>query len=918
MSPTAPPPWQKNVILKDGTSLRLRPLRSEDRESLLRFFDRLSPATVYNRFMGFINRPSFKQAERFSDIDYENEMAIAAVLADEHEPGGERIAAVGRFIRLPRPTHAEVAFTVEDAYQGLGIGTHLLQELLPFARMAEVEVVEAEVLAGNEAMLKVFQDMGFAATSQLDHGVVHIEFRFEATELSEERRWAREQAANTRAVERVLRPRSVAVVGASTRRGTIGNTLVRNLLQQEFNGPIYPVNPKHEYVCSVPCHASLAEVPGPVDLVVIAVPAVRVLEIVRECAAKHVYAALVISAGFAETGPGGKHLEDELLDVARRHGMRLVGPNCLGLVNTEAEVALNATFAPTYPPAGRVAFSSQSGALGIAILSLAQELRIGLSQFVSVGNKADISSNDLLYFWGNDPHTNVVLLYMESFGNPRKFSRIARKVSRQKPVVVLKSGSSLAGARAAASHTGALAASPIVASTLFDQAGIIQTDTLEKLFHAAKVLSAQPRPAGKRIAILTNAGGPGILTADRADAEGLLVPELSAALQGRLREHLPPAASTHNPVDMIASATAAHYEACLRELLASDEVDQVAVLFIPPLVTAATDVAQAILRAHQAVPHAKPLVATLMGEDGRGAATESLEAGGVSTFRFPEDAVVALAILTRYRDWREQPPGRVVKHSDVERVTAAKLIAAVTGDDPRQDPRWLPPLEGYQLLRSYGIPVLDTRLAKRSSEAAAIAEELGFPVAVKLASETIAHKTDVHGVFLNLRSTREVRGAFDELRDNLEKLGRLGEMDGVLVQPMAGDGLETVMGMTFDPQFGPVLMCGLGGIFVELFQDVQFALHPVTDRDVANMVNRLRSRRLFDGFRGDPARDLDAFQQTLLRLSQLVEDHPQIRELDLNPVMVKAKGEGCVVTDVRVRVQAVDRFEQFVIAHLDD
>jgi acyl-CoA synthetase (NDP forming) len=535
-----------------------------------------------------------------------------------------------------------------------------------------------------------------------------------------------------------------------------------------------------------------------------------------------------------------------------------------------------------------------------------------------VGNKADISSNDLLYFWGKDPGTNVVLLYMESFGNPRKFSRIARKVTRQKPVLVLKSGSSQAGARAAASHTGALAASPVVARTLFDQAGIIQTDTLEQLFHAAKVMSTQPLPAGRRIAILTNAGGPGILTADRADAEGLSVPALSPGLQAELRRHLPPAASAHNPVDMIASATAAQYEQCLRLLLASPEIDQVAVLFIPPLVTAAKEVAEAILSAHRAVPHHKPLVATLMGEDGQGEAAKILESAGISIFRFPEDAVVALAHLSRYRDWREELPGKRVKFSDVDREGAARLIAATTGDDAKRPPRWLPALEGYRLLKSYGIPVLETRLARRSAEAAALAEELGFPVAIKLASETITHKTEVHGVFLNLRSAREVRGAFDELRDNLSQLGRLEEMQGVLVQPMAGEGLETVMGMTFDPQFGPILMCGLGGIFVELFQDVQFSLHPVTDREVAKMVDRLHSRRLFDGFRGEPPRDLDAFRESLLRLSQLVEDHPQIRELDLNPVMVKARGQGCVVADVRIRVQAVDRFEQYVIAHLED
>jgi len=918
MPKSNPPAWHKDVILKDGAGLRLRPLRADDNERMLAFYDRLSPTTVYNRFMGFVTRPRFKQAERIVEIDYDDEMAIVAVLAMDGAAQEERIVGIGRYVRMPKPTHAEVAFLIEDAYQGMGIGTHLLQELLPFARMADIEVLEAEVLAENRAMLDVFQAMGFEITSQQAHGVVHIEFGFAATEVTDERRWAREQAAHMRSVERIFRPRAVAVVGASPRRGTIGNAIVRNLLRSEFNGPVYPINPKYQSVCSVPCYASLADVPGPVDLVVIAVPAPAVMEVLRECAHVHAYAALVISAGFGETGAEGQTAQNALLEFARQHGIRLIGPNSLGLLNTEPGVSLDATFSPTYPPSGTVAFSSQSGALGIAILELARDLRIGLSQFVSVGNKADVSSNDLLYFWGKDPGTNTILLYMESLGNPRKFSRIARRVTREKPVVVLKSGSSASGARAATSHTGALAASPQVARTLFEQAGIIQTDSLEKLFHAAKVLSRQPPPTGRRIAVLTNAGGPAILTADRAETEGLIVPTLSGNLQQALREWLPPSASVQNPIDMIASATADQYEASLRLLLASDEIDQVAVLFIPPLVTSAMDVAQAISNAHRSVPHRKALVATLMSADSHGDAATLLEAGGVSIFRFPEDAVVALAALTRYQEWRSEPRGHAVRFDGVNRAGASAIISATAGTDPGAPPRWLPPLEGYRLLSAYGISVLETRLARRSAEAAQIAEQLGFPVAIKLASESIVHKTDVQGVFLGLRSAREVRGAVDELRDNLERMGRLDEMAGVLVQPMAGDGLETVMGMTFDPQFGPVLMFGLGGVFVEMFQDVQFALHPLTEQDAQRMPERLRARPLFDAFRGRTPRDLSAVRETLLRLSQLVEDHPQVREIDLNPVIVRAQGEGCVVADVRVSVQAIDRFEQFVLSHLDE
>ncbi|HEX9842314.1 MAG TPA: GNAT family N-acetyltransferase, partial [bacterium] len=600
MANYTPPRWSKDVILVNGTPLRLRPITWDDDPRMIRLFYRLSPQTIYRRFMSMVTRMDEQEVQRFTHIDFDNEMAIVGVIEDESEPGAEKVIAVGRFVRLPKPTHAEVAFTVDDAYQGLGIGTHLLQELLPFAHLAEIEVLEAEVLADNHQMLQVFKNMGFVITSSLREGVVHIEFTIRETDLSQERRFAREQSAHVTSMERLFRPRAVAVIGASNEPGTIGYALVRNLISQEYAGPIFPVNPNHVVVHSVPCYASLRDVPREIDLAIIAVPAAAVPQVVRDCASKHVYALLIISAGFAEIGPKGIALQAEVLDIARRHGMRIVGPNCLGMLNTESAVRLNATFAPVFPPPGQVALSSQSGALGIAMLNLARELRLGISQFIGMGNKADISGNDLLYFWGNDPATKVILLYLESFGNPKKFSRIARRVSLHKPIVVLKSGTSQAGARAASSHTGALAASNVVVETLLEQAGIVRTGTMEQFFHAAKVLSTQPMPPGNRLVVLTNAGGPGILSADRAETEGLTVPRLSDALQAALRPNLPDAASTLNPVDMIASATAGQYEACLLRLLQSDEVHQVLVMFIPPLVTEASDVAHAVISARKA------------------------------------------------------------------------------------------------------------------------------------------------------------------------------------------------------------------------------------------------------------------------------------------------------------------------------
>ncbi|HUJ75763.1 MAG TPA: GNAT family N-acetyltransferase [bacterium] len=916
-TPAHPPQWHKDVILKDGTPLRLRPITPEDGDRLQRLHGRLSTQSIYTRFMSLMPRLTAEQVRRFTVLDYDDEMAIVGVLAEETEPGGERLIAVGRYVRLPKPTHAEVAFTVEDRYQGRGIATHLLQELLPFARLAEIEVLEAEVLAENRPMLEVFNHMGFQLTASLQEGVVHVEFPVTETALTQERRWAREQATNITMTERIFRPRSVAVVGASNTRHTIGNTLVRNLLAQEFVGPVYPVNPAHKVVCSMPCYPSLQEVPDVPDLVVVAVPQQQVLEVVRQCAAKHVYALVIISAGFGETGAAGQALQQELTDLVRRHGMRLVGPNCLGLLNTDPAVRLNATFAPVFPPAGRVALSSQSGALAIAILNLARELRLGISQFVSVGNKADISSNDLLHFWASDPGTDVILLYMESFGNPKKFSRIARQVSAKKPIVVLKSGTSRAGARAANSHTGALASSALVDQTLMEQAGIIQTDSMERFFHAAKVLSTQPLPEGNRLAILTNAGGPGILSADRAEAEGLAVPALSPELQAQLHACLLPSASAQNPVDMIAQASAQHYEAALTLLLASPEVDQVAVLFIPPMVTEDTQVAQAILNAQGAVPQRKPLVACMMGEQAVGPAFDLLEQARIPTFRFPEEAVTALAHLTRYRNWRTAPRGERVVFADARKAQGQQLLKAATQGVAAQG-AWLEPLDGHALLQAYGIPAVPTLLAQSAEQAAQCARQVGLPVALKLASRTIQHKSDVQGVQLRLRTEEEVRQAYAGMQERLRQAGMAEQMQGALIQPMASAGLEMVLGMTQDPNFGPVLMVGLGGIYLELFRDVQFALQPLTDRDAELMLERLHSRRILDGYRGEPARDVTALKEALLRLSQLVEDHPQIQEADLNPILVRAQGQGCQVLDWRFRVAPVDPFQEFVISHLED
>ena len=919
---SSPSSWRKDVVLTNGTTLRLRPISPEDDERMLRLFGRLSPETVYRRFFTLLHHMSLERVQQFTHIDLENEMALVGVIEDQEEPEGERIIAVGRYVRLPRPTRAEVAFTVDDAFQGLGIGTHLLQALLPFARMAEIEVLEAEVLAENRRMIAVFRNMGFSVSSTLREGVSHIEFPLGETELVQDRRWAREQTAHVQAMERLFRPRAVAVIGASNTPGTIGHALVRNLVEQPFAGAVYPVNPKHRAVHSVPCLSSIHDIPGEVDLALVAVPAAQVLSVVRECAEKHVYALAILSAGFSETGPEGEALQAEVLELAQRYGMRLVGPNCLGLINTAEDVRLNATFAPVYPPPGKVALGSQSGALGIAMLNLARDLRLGISQFIGLGNKADISGNDLLYFWGADPATRVILLYLESFGNPRKFSRIARRVSRDKPIVVLKGGASPSGARGASSHTGALAASDVVVGQLLRQTGVVRTHTMEQFFHAARVLGSQPLPRGPRLALLTNAGGPGILSADRAEAENLSVPGFSDSLRGALREKLAASAGVANPVDMTAAATPQQYEDCLRLLLLSDEVDLVLVMFLSPLMATADEVASAILAARRDGGADKPLLACMMGA-GRGLpCLDELEAAGIPTFRFPEDAVLALAQLTRYGEWRNKPRGEEVLYEDVATDEARALILAHAGEDPNIEPVWLPPEAAFGLMAHYGIPTLPIRPAHSPEEAIEGAAALGFPIRMKSADPLRRGSPKTRRIPGGAKEETQVRRAFEAFQDDAahEEPSSSGSdpQAGVLLQPDAERGLDAVIGMRSDALFGPVLMAGLGGAFLELFGDVRFALHPIAGQEAEEMLRGLRAWPLFEGYRGEPPRDVRALGEVLLRLSQLVKDHPQVREVEMNPVRVLEEGRGCVVLDVRVQVAPVDPFTEFVISALGD
>jgi acetyl coenzyme A synthetase (ADP forming)-like protein len=712
-------------------------------------------------------------------------------------------------------------------------------------------------------------------------------------------------------LEALFRPRSVAVIGASRERGTIGAEIFHNLIAHGFQGVVHPVHPRAAAIQSVRAYPTIEDVPPPVDLAVIVVPAQTVPGVLEACARAGVRAAIVISAGFKETGEEGAARERELVAIAGRYGMRLVGPNCLGVLNTEADVRLDATFAPIYPPAGRVAFSSQSGALGLAILEYAAALHIGISHFVSVGNKADVSSNDLLEFWEKDPGTDLILLYLESFGNPRRFTQIARRVGREKPIVAVKSGRTGAGRRAAASHTGSLAGSDVAVDALCLQSGVIRTDTIEELFDVAMLLAHQPVPRGARVGIVTNAGGPGIMASDACESHGLEVAALADTTVEALREFLPREASTRNPVDMIASATPDSFERAVHLVSNDSGVDALLVIYVPPIVTRPLDVAEAIIRGRQAAARdaaargeaPKPLLTCFMGSHGVPEGLRSLQAGQIPSYAFPESAAIALARAVRYGRWRAEPEGAPRTFADIDVPRARATVDVALARAERGEPVWLDPDETADLLGAYGLGVAPARVARDVEQAIACARELSFPVVLKLVSSTITHKSDVGGVALDLRNEAEVRAAWNAITTRLAESGRADAMEGALIQPMFRDGIEAIIGMTLDPSFGPLVMFGLGGVQVELLEDVAFRVHPLTDRDARELVRSVRGFPLLNGWRGAPPGDIEAVEDALLRISRMAGDMPEIVEMDLNPLKVLAPGRGCVVLDARVAVR---------------
>lgn len=879
--------WESDVVLADGGTVRVRPIRPDDDDRLLRLYEQVSDETIYLRFFSPVSRPTARRLDRLTEVDHVDHVVLVAELGDD-------LVAVARYDRMARTDDAEVAFTVRDDQQGRGIGTIMLEHLAVIAREHGIGRFVATTLPQNRRMLDVFRDAGFEVTRSFAEGVVEVAFPIAPTPASLAAQWEREHRAEATSTARLLAPRSIAVVGANRERGTIGHEILWNLLSGDFNGPVYPVNPNAEFVASVRCFPTVLAVPGDVDLAIVAVPAPLVRGVVEQCAEKGVKGLVVITAGFAEVDPDGARAERELCAYARQHGMRMIGPNCMGVVNTAPEVRMNATFAPFVPAPGRVGFSTQSGALGIELLARARDLELGVSTFVSVGNKADVSGNDLLQLWEDDPNTDVILLYLESFGNPRKFSRLARRVSRRKPIVAVKSGRTGAGTRAAASHTAALAGPDVAVDALFRQTGVIRVDTLEQLFDTAQVLAHQPLPPGRRVAVVGNAGGPGILAADACESAGLAVPELRPETQAELRSFVARDASVRNPVDLVASATGPVYERALRTVLADEDVDAVLVSYVPALAHAGDDVVRAIVAA-AAHADGKPVVACLLAQGALPRPLRSDDPGArpIPTFAFPEAAAGALGRAAEHADWRRRPEGTVPQLDGIDEAAARRIVDDQLAGHP--EGRWLDQEVAVELCRCFGIPATPLRRVADADEAAEAAEALGGPVALKAGAAGIVHKSDVGGVRLGLTGAEEVRQAF------VAMAAALGEdMGGALVQPMVEQGIETIVGVTHDPSFGPLVLFGMGGTAAELLRDTALRILPLRDLDAHELVRSLRSSPLLFGYRGSPATDVAALEDLLLRVGLLADALPEVAEMDANPVI--ASPSGVSVVDLKVRL----------------
>lgn len=878
-------PAPADVLLADGTIAVVRPLVPQDREQLLALHDRVSDESLRLRFFA----PGRNAGRSYAEHLVAAGDGTLVLLAEAH---GRVLGVASAEIDPDRPDAAEVAFLVADEVHGHGVGTLLLEHLAAAARRRRIRWFTADVLVENQAMLRVFTDAGYPATRRTSAGVITWEVGTDPTESGLSAADERQMAAERSSLRPLLYPTSVAVVGVRRRGGGVGHAVLTSILRGDFAGDLWVIHPAAVRIDGVPARPDLGSVPGHVDVLVVAVPAAEVLEVVSDAAAHGVSAVVVLSSGFSELGAAGAHLQRAVLRIAREHDMRILGPNCLGLLCNDPAVRLNATFSAAVPGPGGLAVASQSGGVGIALLDLARDRGLGVHSFVSLGNQSDVSGNDLLAAWYDDPQVGAAALYLEELGAPLTFARLARRFSQRKPLLAVAGGRSSSGARGGASHTAAAATPAVAIDALFAQTGVVPCRSTSELVRTADLLATQPLPRGRRLGVVSNAGGIGILAADAADAAGLVVPELSAAAQSEVARHVDGTIGTGNPIDLGAGVGAADLGAAVSALLGGEEVDAVLVAVVAtsvndpgPAIAAVTEAT----RAARAQAGAKPVLLVTMG-----GIEVSRCADGPTLFADPEEAVQALAHALRYAEWRTMPRDAWVEH-DLDRADAAHDVAlALVGDGTD---RWLEPAETDRLLGAYGIHTLG-RTADGAEAAARAAVAIGFPVAVKVATAGVLHKTDRGLVALGLTSAEEVSAAVRRFATEL----RIPDVP-VLVQPHR-TGVELALGITRHSRFGPLVMVAAGGVTTNLLDDRAFAVPPLTRQDAARALRSLRIWPTLDGYRGAELVDVSALEDLLVDLGQVARDLPEVVELDLNPVVVTPQGVSLL--DVKVRVAAGD------------
>ncbi len=870
-------PDECDVLLREGGIAHIRPLRPDDRVQLHELVDRSSERSAYLRFFTGGTASAHAYMDRVTRPDYPGRALVAVVHG--------RLVAVAEYIPgSPGDPggmdEAEIAILIDDEMHHHGLGTLLVEHLALNAADEGVRELVADVLTENRPMLRVLDDIGLTTRRTFDGESVEIRMDARPTPGMLERIEERAHQAASACLSRLFHPESVAVIGAGRAPGGVGHRILRNLLDAGFPGPVYPINPHADRLLGLPVHANVRDVPGPVDLAVIATPAPTVLEVAQDCADHGVGNLVVVTAGFAEAGDA--EAESRLLKICRASGMRLVGPNCLGIVNTGAR--LNASFLPSPPAPGHLALMSQSGAVAVALIDRATGMGTGFSSFASVGNKADVSGNDLLEYWEDDPATDVIALYLESFGNPRRFGRIARRVSRRKPIIALKSGRYGSGERAVHSHTAAAATPDVAVDALLKASGVIRVDTVQDMLDTARLLATQPLPRGRRVAIVGNSGGPQVLAADACEQRNLLVPELSPVVRGRLRSRLPASAAVTNPVDLTAGGNARDLAFAIETVLTDPDIDSVLVVYTAPFGSGLARTRHAIASATATTT--KTVIACIIGHDG-------LLDGRVPSYAYPEQAVQALCHAVDHASWRAVPQAPPAEPRPADTAAARGIVEADLARHP--DGRWLDYGTAARLLGCYGIRVADSVEVDGPDSAAAAATAVGLPAVLKATGPDLVHKSDVGGVRVGLGTPEEVRRAYREMA------GTIGPaMTGAIVQPVVEAGVEIIIGGVAHEAFGPLIMVGMGGVTAELLADRSFRVPPISDQDAAAMLAELRCAPLLSGYRGRPPVDTTALREQIIGVGQLLDDLPEVAELDLNPVIVTPSGT--VTVDLRIRL----------------